>query len=118
MRYFAIIAIFLLQSLIIPVSAVEHKSSNDVFLVKFSSAWKVKKSLDPEIVLGLEKGKSFVKFSKLESELSEYYLKARVKEQIESLRAKGSSISGSVERMSIHGKANFYYISYEIASSC
>ncbi|MCK5357421.1 MAG: hypothetical protein KAJ48_03405 [Elusimicrobiales bacterium] len=113
MRYFAIIAIFLLQSLIIPVSAVEHKSSNDVFLVNFSSAWKVKKSLDPEIVLGLEKGKSFVKFSKLESELSEYYLKARVKEQIESLRAKGSSISGSVERMSIHGKANFYYTSYE-----
>ncbi len=113
MRYFILIAILLVNSLVSLLFAVEHKSSDGVFFADFSSVWKVKKSLDPEVVLKLETGKSFVEFSKLGSELSEYYLKARVKEQIESLRAKGSSISGSVERISIHGKANFYYTSYE-----
>ncbi len=113
MRYFIVIILLLTNLLTSAVFAAEHKSSDDVFVVNFLSVWKVKKSMDPEIVLGLKMGKAFVEFSKLESQLSEYYLKARVKEQIESLRAKGSSISGSVERMSIHGKASFYYTSYE-----
>jgi hypothetical protein len=113
MRYFAIIAILLINSFTSSLFAAEHKSSDDVFLVNCLSVWKVKKSMDPEVVLKLNMGKSFVEFSKLDSQLSEYYLKARVKEQIDSLRAKGNSISGSVERMSIHGKASFYYTSYE-----
>ncbi|MCG2725254.1 MAG: hypothetical protein L6420_03180 [Elusimicrobia bacterium] len=113
MRYLIIIGILLINSLTPLVFAAEHKSSGDIFSVDFSSVWKVEKSLDPEVILRLENGKSFFEFSKLESELSEYYLKTRVKEQIESLRGKGNLISGSVEKISIHGAANFYYTSYE-----
>ena len=75
MRYFILIAILLVNSLVSLLFAVEHKSSDGVFFADFSSVWKVKKSLDPEVVLKLETGKSFVEFSKLGSELSEYYLK-------------------------------------------
>ncbi len=117
MRYFAAIAILLINSFASLLFAAEHKSSDGVFLVNFSSAWKVKKSLDPEVVLRLERGNSFFEFSKLESELSDYYLKARVKEQVESLRSKGSYISGDIGKISIHGASSFYYTDYDAMGS-
>jgi hypothetical protein len=64
------------------------------------------------MVLKLEKGKSFFEFSRLDSELSDYYLKARVKEQVESLRSKGNIIPGEMHPAGVRNAAA-YYTSYE-----
>ncbi len=60
----------------------------------------------------MEKGKSFVDFVKLEQTLSERHLKLRVREQIESLKSKGTPVAGDVRQVSLHGGANAYYTSY------
>ncbi|MBI4656206.1 MAG: hypothetical protein HY746_05600 [Elusimicrobia bacterium] len=91
----------------------EHKDANSVFSVDFPAGWTFAKSNDPDVVLKMERGKSIFEFAKLDSELSEYYLKMRVKEQIDSLRTKGTSISGDVKSASIHGVSNVYYASYD-----
>jgi hypothetical protein len=110
---FVIPVVFLLVIEPVFLNAAEHKDVNSVFAVDFPSAWQSSKSEDPEVVLKLEKGKAFFEFTKLDSELSEYYLKTRVKEQISSLRSKGSSISGDIQTATIHGVASLYYTSYE-----
>jgi len=93
--------------------AAEFSDSGSSFSVDFPSGWKSGKSDDPSMVLKLEKGRSFFEFSKLDSELSDYYLKARVKEQADSLRGKGNTISGEVRQASTHGGAAVYYTDYE-----
>jgi len=75
--------------------------------------WKTRKSDDPAVVLKSEKGRLFFEFVKLDSELSDYYLQARVKEQVDSLRSKGNSLSGDVRSAGIHGVSTAYYTVYE-----
>jgi len=90
----------------------EYKAADNLFVINSPSRWKEKKSIDPTVVLRLERGARFIEFSKLDSKLGDYYLKSRLKEQIESMRAKGSSVPGDINRFSIRQIANFYYTSY------
>jgi len=96
-----------------PIFAGEFQDTDAVLAVDFPSGWLTGRSDDPAVALKLEKGKSFFEFSKLDSELSDYYLKARVKEQVDSLRSKGNSLSGDILQAGIHGVSTAYYISYE-----
>ncbi|MEI7481575.1 MAG: hypothetical protein WCK75_04415 [Elusimicrobiota bacterium] len=96
-----------------PVFAVEFQDADAALAVDFPSGWVTGRSDDSTVALKLEKGKSFFEFSKLDSELSDYYLKARVKEQVDSLRSKGNSLSGDIRQAGIHGVSTAYYVSYE-----
>ena len=98
---------------VVPASAGEFQDNGAALAVDFPSGWEAGKSDDPAVVLKLEKGKASFEFAKLDSELSEYYLKARVKEQVDSLRSKGNSLSGDVRQAGIRGVATAYYTSYE-----
>ncbi len=111
-RTFHILSLLLLCPYAL-VFAGEFADSGAAFSVDFPSGWVAGKSDDPAMVLKLEKGKSFFEFSKLDSELSDYYLRARVKEQVDSLRSKGNIIGGETRQIGIRGGAAAYYTSYE-----
>ncbi|HBB67924.1 MAG: hypothetical protein A2X28_04095 [Elusimicrobia bacterium GWA2_56_46] len=96
-----------------PAVAGEFKSADGALAVDFPSGWKSVKSDDPSVVLKLEKGKSFFEFSRLDSDLSDYYLKARVKEHVDSLRGKGNTLSGEIRPAAIRGVSTAYYTAYE-----
>lgn len=109
----AFLSIFAALSLIASVSfAEEFKASGDSFVVEFQSGWKTGKSDDATVVLRLEKGKSFVDFAKLDDKLNDRYLQMRVKEQVESLRGKGVTLSGDVRSVNLHGVSTAYYTTY------
>ncbi len=93
--------------------AGEFKDKGETIAVDFPSGWNPGKSDDPAVTLKLEKGKSYLEFSKQDSELGDYYLKARVKEQVDSLRSKGNQLSGDIKSISLHGVSSAYYTSYE-----
>lgn len=103
----------LLLALPLCAFAGEFKDKGEIIAVDFPAGWEAGKSDDPAVTLKLEKGKSFFEFSKQDSELGDYYLKARVKEQVDSLRSKGTSLSGDVGQVSLHGVSTAYYTSYE-----
>jgi len=96
-----------------PLFAGEFKDAGNALAVDFPSGWTTGHSDDPTVVLKLERGKSSFEFAKLDSELSDYYLKARVKEQVDSFRSKGNSLAGDIRQAGIHGAAMAYYTSYE-----
>ncbi len=91
----------------------EFRDKGETIAVDFPAGWAAGKSDDPSVTLKLEKSKDFVEFSKQESELGDYYLKARVKEQVDSLRSKGTTLAGDVRPVSIRGAGAAYYTSYE-----
>jgi len=93
--------------------AGEFKDKGEIIAVDFPSGWAPGKTDDPSVTLKLEKGKSFFEFSRQDSELGDYYLKARVKEQVDSLRSKGNQLSGDIKSVSLHGVSAAYYTSYE-----
>ena len=97
----------------VKASCGEFKDSGAAFSADFPPGWKEGKSNDPSVTLRLEKGKAFFEFAKLDSELSDYYLKARVREQVTSIRSKGTSLAGDIKPVSLHGVSSAYYISYE-----
>ena len=97
----------------LPLFAGEFKDSGASFAVDFPSGWTSGRSDDPTVVLKLERGKSFFEFARLDSELSDYYLKARVKEQVDSFRSKGNSLAGDVRQAGMHGGSTAYYTSYD-----
>lgn len=97
--------------------AGEFKDKGETIAVDFPTGWAPGKSDDPTVTLKLARGKAFFEFSKQDSELSDYYLKARVKEQVDSLRGKGTSLSGDIKAVSLHGVSNGYYTSYESMGS-
>lgn len=99
------------------VPAREFQAPGAALAVDFPSGWAAGRSDDPTVVLKLEKGKSFFEFARLDSELSDYYLKARVKEQVDSLRGKGNSLSGDIRQAGIRGVSTVYYTSYESMGS-
>ncbi len=107
----------LLLALPLCAFAGEFKDKGEIIAVDFPAGWGAGKSDDPAVTLKLEKGKSFFEFSKQDSELGDYYLKARVKEQVDSLRSKGTSLSGEVGQVSLHGVSSAYYTSYESMGS-
>jgi len=93
------------------------RDSGSNFEIDFPAGWAVEKSNDPAVILRLGRQDSFAEFTKLESELSDYYLKARVKEQVDSLRSKGNTISGEVKPVSIRGVTTAYYVRYDTMGS-
>ncbi len=95
------------------VLAGEFRDSGAALAVDFPSGWAAGHSDDPAVVLKLENGESFFEFARLDSELSDYYLKARVKEQVDSFRSKGNSLAGDVLQAGIHGVSTAYYTSYD-----
>ncbi|OGS07677.1 MAG: hypothetical protein A2270_05775 [Elusimicrobia bacterium RIFOXYA12_FULL_51_18] len=99
--------------LAVPVFSGEPDDSDSALAVDFPSGWKTRKSDDPAVVLKSEQGRSFFEFVTLDSELSDYYLQARVKEQVDSLRSKGNSLSGDIRSAGIHGVSTAYYTVYE-----
>jgi len=111
-KSFFICAAFFL-ALPLCATAGEFKDKGEVIAVDFPSGWGPGKTDDPAVTLKLEKGKSFFEFSKQDSELGDYYLKARVKEQVDSLRSKGNQLSGDIRTVSLHGVSVSYYTSYE-----
>ncbi len=108
-------ALILSALLVLPFAAfaAEFKDKGETIAVDFPAGWNGGKSDDPTVTLKLEKGKAFFEFSKQDSELGDYYLKARVKEQVDSLRSKGTSLSGDVSPVNLHGVSTAYYTSYE-----
>lgn len=82
--------------------------AGDLFEIDFDSGWNEAKSNDPQVVLRLEKGHDFIEFSKLEDELSDYYLKSKLKEQIESFSNQGKNVS-DLKTSTIHGVSTAYY---------
>ncbi|PIU19709.1 MAG: hypothetical protein COT18_06140 [Elusimicrobia bacterium CG08_land_8_20_14_0_20_59_10] len=96
--------------------AGEFKDKDGIIAVDLPSGWAQGSSDDPLVTLKLEKGRSFCEFAKQDSELGDYYLKARVKEHIESLRSKGASPS-DVKPLSLHGVSTAYYIAYALAGT-
>lgn len=105
--------LLLLLALPLGAAAGEFKDKGETIAVDFPAGWNAGKSDDPLVTLRLEKGKSSFEFSKQDSELGDYYLKARVKEQVDSLRSKGTTLSGDIKPVSIHGVSTAYYTSYE-----
>lgn len=117
MRKTAFIAALALFASPIFSLAGEFSDKGGTIAADFPAGWSAGKSDDPAVTLKLEKGKGFFEFSKQDSELGDYYLKARVKEQVDSLRSKGSSLAGDVRPVSIRGVATAYYTSYESMGS-
>lgn len=113
MRKTALLRLLLPLVLSVPLCAGEFKDKGDTIAVDFPSGWAPGGSDDPAVTLKLEKGKAFFEFSRQDSELGDYYLKARVKEQVDSLRSKGNSLSGEIRPVGIHGVSTAYYTSYE-----
>ncbi|HAT71946.1 MAG TPA: hypothetical protein DCS63_03940 [Elusimicrobia bacterium] len=103
----------LLLALPLCAFAGEFKDKDGVIAVDFHAGWNAGESDDPAVTLKLEKGRFFVEFSRQDSELGDYYLKARIKEQVESLRFRGKSLSAEVKQVSLHGVSNAYYTNYE-----
>ncbi|MDT8286676.1 MAG: hypothetical protein RQ748_06160 [Elusimicrobiales bacterium] len=99
----------------LPAEVFRDSASN--FEIDFPAGWAVEKSNDPAVILRLGRRDSFAEFTKLESELSDYYLKARVKEQVDSLRSKGNTISGEVKPVPIRGVTTAYYVRYDAMGS-
>ncbi len=97
--------------------AGEFKDKGEIIAVDFPAGWAPGKSDDPTVALKLSRGKAFFEFSRQDSELSDYYLKARVKEQVDSLRGKGTSLSGDIKPVSLHGVSNAYYTTYDSMGS-
>ncbi len=104
-------------SLSLTVLAGEFKDKGEIIAVDFPAGWAQGKSDDPVVTLKLEKGKSTFEFAKQDSELSDYYLKARVKENVDSLRSKGATFSGDIKPLTLHGVSSAYYTAYELMSS-
>ena len=113
MKKFIFICAALLLALPLYAIAGEFKDKGEFIAADFPSGWVTGKTDDPAVSLKLEKGKSFFEFSKQDSELGDYYLKARVKEQVDSLRSKGNQLSGDIKSVSLHGVSVAYYTSYE-----
>ena len=113
MRTKNILISLLLLALPLCAAAAEFKDKGETIAVDFPAGWAAGKSDDPTVTLKLEKGKHSFEFSKQDSELGDYYLKARVKEQVDSLRSKGTSLAGDVRAVGIHGVSTAYYTSYE-----
>ncbi|MDD2804936.1 MAG: hypothetical protein PHV33_05235 [Elusimicrobiales bacterium] len=111
--YIQVLLRALLLALPLCAAAGEFKDKGDTIAVDFPSGWNAGKSDDPLVTLRLERGKSSFEFSKQDSELGDYYLKARVKEQVDSLRSKGTTLAGDVRQVSLHGVSTAYYTSYE-----
>lgn len=103
----------LLLALPLRSHAGEFKDKGEIIAADFPAGWAAGKSDDPTVTLKLEKGKAFFEFSRQDSELGDYYLKARVKEQVDSLRSKGNQLSGDIKSVSLHGVSVAYYTSYE-----
>jgi len=103
----------LLLALPLCALAGEFKDKGEVIAVDFPAGWNAGKSDDPAVTLKLEKAKSFFEFARQDSELGDYYLKARVKEQVDSLRSKGNSLSGEIKQVGLHGVSSAYYTNYE-----
>lgn len=103
----------LLAAVPMAAAAVEFKDKGDTIAVDFPAGWAAGKSEDPLVTLRVEKGKASCEFSRQDSELGDYYLKARVKEQVDSLRSKGTTLAGDVRPVSIRGVSTAYYTSYE-----
>jgi len=93
--------------------AGEFKDKGEIIAVDFPSGWSTGKTDDASVTLKLERGRAFFEFSRQDSELGDYYLKARVKEQVDSLRSKGNTLSGDIKSASLHGVSSAYYTSYD-----
>jgi hypothetical protein len=97
--------------------AAELSDKDAVIAVDFGAGWAEGKSDDPAVKLKAQRGKSVLEFTRLDSELSDYYLKARLKEAAEPLRSRGAAFSGEARPVSLHGVSNAYYSVYEMAGS-
>ncbi len=113
MRNKLLIFTALLLTLRLGAFSGEFVDKGGTIAADFPSGWTAGKSDDRTVTLRVERGRDFVEFSKQDSELGDYYLKARVKEQVDALRSKGTSLSGDVSAVSLHGKGAAYYTSYE-----
>jgi len=114
MKKSSFVSAALFFALSLSVFAGEFRDKGETIAVDFPPGWSQGKSDDPVVTLKLEKGKSIFEFSKQDSELSDYYLKARVKENAESLRNKGAAFFGDVKPLTLHGVSTAYYAVYEI----
>lgn len=99
--------VFCLSFIFSPLFADSYKCE-DLLEIDFDPGWQQAKSNDPAVILRLEKGNDFIEISKLEDELSDYYLKSKLKEQSESFKSKGESIS-DLKSASVHSAGSSYY---------
>ena len=105
----ALITLLLACCFPVALLAEVFRDSASNFEIDFPAGWAVEKSNDPAVILRLGRSDAFAEFTKLDSELSDFYLKARVKEQVDSLRSKGNTISGEVKNTG-DSKADFVQV--------
>ncbi len=117
MKKSLIICAALLFALSPRVPAGEFRDKGETIAVDFPAGWSVGSSDDSAVTLKLEKGKAFFEFSKQDSELGDCYLQARVREQVDSLRSKGTALTGDIRSAGIRGVSKAYYTSYESMGS-
>lgn len=83
----------------------------DNYVFDFESGWNTTKGTDPNSILRIEKGSSYAEFIKLEDELSDFYLKSRLQQQLEQIESKALKAS-SIKSADIHSKSKAYYFTY------
>jgi len=90
--------------------AKEYKVGS--FIFDFEDGWNETKGKDPNSVLKIEKGDSYIEFIKIDDELSDFYLNSRINEQREVLVNKGIKPS-DIKTQTIHSVSKIYYFSYD-----
>lgn len=98
-----------------PLYAVQITGSDSKIVIDFPAGWKSSDTDDPDIVLKAEKRNSSFSLTKLNQDLGDYYLKSRIREEMASLRLKGFSIPGDIQRISRHRLTALYHMSYHAA---
>lgn len=103
--------------LLLPVCVWANKfeETGKTFDVDASAEWKKVSSSNPEAVLRLEKSGAHIEFTKQSEVLDDFYLKAQLKEIVDSVSSRGATFSnGEINFVSIHGVTNAYYSAYEL----
>ncbi|MDD4004851.1 MAG: hypothetical protein PHW69_06560 [Elusimicrobiaceae bacterium] len=98
------------------VFAASYKTSENELELDVAGNWKTVKKDDPDNILSIASGNNSISLIRRADELSERYLKMRLEEALEGVRAKGARPDGIIVSLDIHGAARFHYTLYSVGS--
>lgn len=104
------------SSLALNAVNAQQPSVSSKILLNLPEGWEYSgKSDDPDVVLKIEKGNSWLTITRLNQDLGDFYLQAKLKDEIDTVRAKGLPLQGGTQRSLVHASAPFYHIAYRAA---
>ncbi|MDD2773368.1 MAG: hypothetical protein PHP45_06690 [Elusimicrobiales bacterium] len=110
---FAVSALFVSGA----VRAGTLDTSNSALSVELRPGWaSAPKEDDPDVLLRVKRGGELFFITALNQDLGDHYLEAKLKDEINSLRGRGYTVPGSIEKISIHSAASLFYTSYSAGS--